>query len=256
MFSGNDFSLSDIAAVTGSGRNDDGFFGGNGIWLILFFILILGGGWGFGGGFGGGNSAVEAAVTSSDLQRAFDNSAVESKLDTISSGLCNGFNGTQVALAAGFTDVVGNINSTTYALQNAIQANAIADMQNNFALTSQLQNCCCENRSQIADLKYTMATDDCATNTLINTSTRDLIENSNANTRAILEALNAQTLAAKDEKIQELTAQVNALGLAASQQAQNNYIVDQLRTKAPIPAYVVANPYSGVSTCASCGCMA
>ena len=254
MFSGNDFSLSDIAAVTGSNRNDDGFFGGNGLWLILFFILILGGGWGF-GGFGG-NGAVEAAVTSADLQRSFDNSAVESKLDTISSGLCNGFNSTQMAMAAGFTDVVGNINATTYALQNAIQANAIADMQNNFALTSQLQNCCCENRSQIADLKYTMATDDCATNTLINTSTRDLIENNNANTRAILEALNAQTLAQKDEKIHELTSQVNALGLAASQQVQSNYIVDQLRTKAPIPAYVVANPYSGACSCASYGCMA
>lgn len=254
MFSSNDFSLSDIAAVTGSNRNDDGFFGGNGLWIILFFILILGGGWGF-GGFGG-NGAVEAAVTSADLQRSFDNSAVESKLDAISSGLCNGFNGTQMAMAAGFTDVVGNINATTYALQNAIQANAIADMQNNFALTSQLQNYCCENRSQIADLKYTMATDDCATNTLINTSTRDLIENNNANTRAILEALNAQTIAAKDEKIAELTSQVNALGLAASQQAQNNYIVDQLRTKAPIPAYIVANPYSGTNNCASYGCMA
>ncbi len=255
MFSGNDFSLSDIAAVTGSNRNDDGFFGGNGIWLILFFILILGGGWGL-GGFGGNGGGSNTVATSGELQRAFDNSAVESKLDSISSGLCSGFNTTQSVMAAGFTDVVGNINATTYALQNAIQANAIADMQNNFALTSQLQNCCCENRSQIADLKYTMATDDCATDTLINTSTRDLIENNNANTRAILEALNAQTLAAKDEKIAELTSQVNALGLAASQQVQSNYIVDQLRTKAPIPAYVVANPYSGVGSCAAYGCMA
>lgn len=253
MFSGNDFSLSDIAAVTGS-KGDDGVWGGNGIWLILFFLLILGGGYGF-GGFGGGNAtATEVAVTSSELQRAFNNSSVESKLDGISSGLCNGFNGTQGVIAAGFTDVVGNITASTNALQNAIQANAIADMQNTYALTSQLQNCCCENRSQIADLKYTMATADCATDTLINTTTRDLIENSNANTRAILEALNAQTIAQKDEKISELTAQVNALGLAASQQAQNAYIIDQLRTKAPIPAYVVANPYSGNNGYAGCGC--
>ena len=246
MFSGNDFSLSDIAAVTGSNRNDDGLWGGNGIWLILFFLLILGGGWGFGGGFGGGNAAVAEAVTSNELQRAFDNSAVESKLDGISAGLCAGFNGTQGAMAAGFTDVVGNINATTYALQNAIQANAIADMQNTFALTSQLQNCCFENRSQIADLKYTMATDDCETNTLITKSTRDMIEASNANTRAILEALNAQTIAAKDEKIAELISQVNALNLAASQQAQNNYLVSQLQPSAK-PVYIVSSP-SGTVT--------
>lgn len=235
MFSSNDFSLSDIAAVTGAGRNDDGVWGGNGIWIILFFLLILGGGWGF-GGFGGGNAAVAEAVTSNELQRAFDNSAVESKLDNISSGLC-----------AGFTDVVGNINATTYALQNAIQANAIANMQNTYGLTSQLQNCCFENRSQIADLKYTMATDDCATNTLITQSTRDMIDASNNNTRAILEALNAQTIAAKDEKIAELIAQVNALNLAASQQAQNNYLVSQLQPTAK-PVYVVSAPGSGTVT--------
>ena len=236
MFSNNDFSLSDIAAVTGANRNDDFGLGGSGIWLILFFLLILGGGWGFGGGFGGGNAAVAEAVTSSELQRAFDNSAVESKLDAISGGLC-----------AGFTDVVGNINATTYALQNAIQANAIANMQNTYALTSQLQNCCFENRSQIADLKYTMATDDCATNTLITQSTRDMIDASNNNTRAILEALNAQTIAAKDEKIAELIAQVNALNLAASQQAQNNYLVSQLQPTAK-PVYVVSAPSSGTVT--------
>lgn len=243
MFSESNFSAADLAAVVGNNRNgSDDMWGGNGIWVILFLLLILGG-----RGFGFGNDGVSnggyptSLASSGELQRAFDNAGTTNKLDAITSELCNGFYGVNT-----------NINSVGNALQNSIQANAIAAMQNTNNITAQLTNmaatnaqCCCENKtliqSSFADLNYNLATQEC--------QTRQAIAD---NTREVLNALQAQTLAQKDEKIAELTATVNALNLAASQQAQNNYLVNQLRNPAPIPAYVVQNPYVGYNTCNNC----
>lgn len=126
MFSGNDVSLADIAAVT---KNDDAF-GGNSIWAILLLILILGGrGFGYGDcGFSGGGYPSSVA-TSGEVQRAFDYAGTSAKLDNITS-----------TNTAGFNDVVANITATGNAIQNAVQANSIAAMQNTNSIMSQLSN--------------------------------------------------------------------------------------------------------------------
>ena len=87
------YSLADIAAATGNGRNNDGMFGGDGAWWLIVLFLFVFCGWGNNGwgnnGNGGGYAAT--AATQADIQRGFDNSAVISKLDGINSGLCDGF---------------------------------------------------------------------------------------------------------------------------------------------------------------------
>lgn len=119
----------------------------------------------------------------------------------------------------------------------------VANLQNTNALTSQLQNCCCENRQAISQVRYDMATDTCAITNAINTQTRDIMENCNANYKTLHDEIVANRMADKDETIAQLRSTVQAMNLAASQQAQNNYIVNSLRP--PVnPAYIVQNPYA------------
>ena len=219
---GNNVSLSDIAAVT---RNNDGMFGGdNGWWILIILFAIFG--WGNGGyGAGGGAGAYDNYVLASDfatLQRQIDSStgSIESKLDSVNNGICS----------LGY-DQLGQMNG--------INTNIL---QSTNTLQAQLADCCCQNREAIAQVRYDMATQGCAINTNIATAARDITDNQNANTRAILEALQAQTIAAKDEKIADLTAKVQALNLTASQAAQNAYLINELKP-CPQPAYVVPNPY-------------
>ena len=115
-------------------------------------------------------------------------------------------------------------------------------MQNTNTLQAQIQDCCCENRAQVADIKYTMATDTCAIQNAIQNSTRDMIDNQNANTRSILDFL-------VNDKISSLQSENQTLKFAASQQAQNAYLVDTLRP-APVPAFAVPAPYQYTN----CGC--
>lgn len=214
------------------------------IWIIVVFALLFG--WGNGGaGFAGGGNRSGAAdnyVLTSDFAN------IERKLDGVNNGLCDGFY-TNAQLIAG----VNQNMATGFANAELSRANTqAATMQQLFNMQMAQQNCCCENRAAIADVKYNIATGDNQTQNVINNGTRDLIENQNANTRAILDALNTQAIAAKDAKIAEQNQQIFSLQLAASQQAQNNYLLGQLK-QAPVPAYVVQNPYC-CATNTGCGC--
>ena len=225
MFNGKGYNLSDIAAVTGN-RSGDGMFGDNGWWIILLFLFA---GWGRGGfgGFGGGGYEV-APATQADVRAAVDQQTLISKLDQQTYGLAD----------------------STYALTNAINNgfhgvdNAVCtlghNMQNGFnVLGHQISDCCCENGRAMergfADLGYAMATQACDTRRAIADSTRDIIESNNAGVRSILDFLT-------NDKIATLTAENQSLKFAASQAAQNAYLVNELRP-CPVPAYNVPNPY-------------
>lgn len=145
MFS-NQPSLADIAAVTGNNRND-GMFGGDGWWAIIIFAMIFG--WGGFGGNGWGNNgggALQGYATQADIQRGFDTSNIVGKLDGISNGLCDGVYAVNNSMLTGFNGINTNIMQTGYGIQQAINADTIANMQNTNALQSQLANCCCETR--------------------------------------------------------------------------------------------------------------
>lgn len=218
-------SLSDIAAVTGN-RNDNGFGDGNG-WWVLIILFALFGGWGNNGWGNGGGDARPA--TQGDVQRGFDTQTVVSKLDGISNGLCDGFYTMNSGMLNGFNTLQNSIQQGNFGLQNAIQQNTVANMQNTNAIATQLANCCCENREAIAQVRYDMATDTCAITTAINQATQNVMQNCNANYRALHDEITAIQMAAKDEKIAEQASLINALNQAASQSNQNVYLVEQMK---------------------------
>ena len=257
MFNGtNGVSLADIAAVTGNGRNNDGMWGGDGWWAIIIFAMIFG--WGGFGGNGWGNNgggALQGYATQSDLQRGFDTQSIIGKLDGITNGLCDGFYAVNNSMLTGFNGINTNIMQTGYGIQQAINADTIANMQNTNALRSQLANCCCETREAIQGVNYNMATNTCALQNTMNSNTRDIIDSQNAGTRAILDYL-------CNEKISTLQAENNDLRRAASQDrqsalltnamsAQTQQIINAVNPSA-IPAYVVPNPNTYVNY--GCGC--
>ena len=225
----------------------------------MFFAF---GGWG-NNGFGGfcgnnGGGYVATAATQADIQRGFDNSAVISKLDGISNGLCDGFYAMNNSMLTGFNGINTNIMQTGYGIQQAINADTVANMQNTNALQSQLANCCCETREAIQGVNYNMATNTCALQNTMNTNTRDIIESQNAGTRAILDYL-------CNEKISSLQAENNDLRRAASQDRQSALLTTQMAAQtqqiinavnpAPIPAYTVPSPYGYACGCnTGCGC--
>ena len=234
MFNGKGYNLSDIAAVTRGG--DDGFFGGgSGWWIILLFLFC---GWG-GNGWGGcGNENVRDAVA-----YGFDINNLESGVRGLEHGICDGFYDMNTSLLTGFGQVnMGNMQNT----------NAIMGQLSNMA--AQSAACCCETQRLIerglCEVNYNILTQANATNTNISNAARDIIENNNQGVRSILDFLT-------QDKIATLQAENQALRLTASQQVQNAFLIDQLGTKAPIPAYVVANPYSQYITgyyANGCGC--
>lgn len=251
----NGYSLADIAAATGNGNNgnNNGFFNGDGAWILLLFILILAGGWGNGyGGFGGGNGAAATTYVTSDIQRGFDQSAIINGLTGIANAVNSGFSGAEISRCNAQANILQTLNNNQGNLSN--QLNTIAMNQ---------QNCCCENRAGLADLKYTVATEACADRTAVTDALRDVIASNTANTQAILDKLCQQEIDALKTQNQQLQMQGYLASLAASQNAQTGQILNDNAAQttallralnpAPIPAYVVANPY-GCNCANSCGC--
>ena len=268
------YSLSDIAAVTGNQKsNGSGSWGDDSWWIVLLFLFALGG-WG-GTGFGGAGN--RASTTREEIAYGFDMNGLENSVRGVQQGLCDGFYAMNTGMLGGFSDVQSTlcqgfsgvnqaITTSGYDTLSAINANTVAGMQNTNALTAQLNAmaadnaaCCCDIKSAIAsglcDVNYNLATQANATQRAICDSTRDIIESNNAGVRSILDFLT-------QDKIASLTAENQTLKFAASQQAQNNYLVSQLKDPCPIPAYFVPNPnccypqYSlpyGYNNC-GCGC--
>lgn len=275
-------SASDIALLNGNyGRNNsyDGFGDGNSGWWIILFLIFALGGWnrGFGGfgnvfgGYGGSTGGVtDGYVLASDFAQ------VDRKLDTISNGICdstfalnntmtNGFANVQNTLCQGFSGVNTAITTNGYETRLGVQN-----------LASQLANCCCDMRQQISDcccttqrsidgVNYNMAMN---TNNLQQTlcnSTRDIIESNNANYRALHDEIVANRIEDKNAQIAAQQNEINALRLAASQERQNSYLIDQLKP-CPSPSYIVPNPnccynygmngfgYNGYGCNNGCGC--
>ena len=249
---GNCASVPLVANIDGNGNNNGWGAEGSWLWFIIVIFAIFGWG-GFGNGFGG--NGMNGGV-GSEIQRVFDNQAVVSKLDGITNGLCDGF----YAVQTGMNGINTNILQTGFGIQQAINADTVANMQNTNALQSQLANCCCETREAIQGVNYNMATNTCALQNTMNSNTRDIIDSQNAGTRAILDYL-------CNEKISSLQAENNDLRRAASQDRQSALLTTQMAAQtqqiinavnpSAIPAYVVPNPNAYAYGCGcntGCGC--
>jgi hypothetical protein len=262
MFSNSNCASVPLVANIDGNSNNGGWADGGWLWIIVVFALLFGWGNGGFGGFGGNNGGgyVATAATQADIQRGFDNSAVISKLDGISNGLCDGFYAMNNSMLTGFNGINTNIMQTGYGIQQAINADTVANMQNTNALQSQLANCCCETREAIQGVNYNMATNTCALQNTMNNNTRDIIDSQQAGTRAILDFLT-------NDKIATLQAENNDLRRAASQDRQNalltttmaaqtNQIIDAVRPT-PVPSFPASNLYGYAYGCGcntGCGC--
>lgn len=247
-------SAADMAAVMGNNRGGNGFFGEDGAWWLIILLLFANNGWGNGLGFGGGGGAMPWMMGQNDVQHGFDQQAV-----------MGGLNGLSTAISTGFANAeVSRCNA---------QANTLQAMN---GLAMSLQNCCCENRAGLADLKYTVATEACADRTAVNDGIRDVLAANAANTQSLINSTNAGftsimdkicqlELDAKNQQITQLQSQLNEANRRASQndqtaqilasQAAQTAALEQYLRPVAMPAYIVQNP----NCCPQnygCGCAA
>ena len=226
------YSLSDIAAVTEGNRNG-GMFGGDwSAWIILFLLFgLFGGGYGGFGGFGGygGGAGFQGFATRADINEGFALNGLQTGINAIQQGLCD----------------------STYALQNSIST-GFSGVQHS------IDSCCCQTQRAIDGVNYNMAKGFCDLGNVVTTSTRDILENQNTNTRAILDFLT-------NDKIESLRSENQALKFQASQTAQNAFItanqqaqtaelIRRLGADCPTPAYVVQPPTPVHFPYNNCGC--
>lgn len=246
---------------TGTGYNNTGGWGGDwSAWIIIFVLFFAFGGWGNGGWGNNGNGGYTAtAATQADIQRGFDTSSIVGKLDGLSNGLCDGFYAVNTGILNGVNSINQSICGLGTTMQQGFGSTQMAIMQGNNALQSQLADCCCQTQRAIDGVNYNLATQACGLSNTIQSTTRDIIDNANANSRAILDYL-------CQDKISTLQAENQALRLSASQSAQNSVLMAAMdankaeilrRTGAecPTPAYVVQPPQPVTFPTNCCGQM-
>lgn len=242
-------TASDVALLSGRNGNNDGF-GDNSSWWVIIFLIFAFMGWGRNNnGFGGGNGsgATDNYVLASDfatiqrqLSDGFGDLTAQSRY--IQNGLCDGFYAMNTSLLNGFAGVNNNIMTNGYETRNAIQG-----------VSSQLANCCCDIREGIQGVNYNLATNTCALQNTMNMNTRDIVDTVNANYRALHDEIVANRIEDKNAQIQAQQNEINALRLSASQSAQNNYLINQLKPQ-PVPSYPVANPNCCLNYQVTSGC--
>ena len=226
-------TASDVALLSGRNGNNDGF-GDNGSWWVIIFLIFAFMGWGRNGnGFGGGNSgAADNYVLASDfatiqrqLSDGFSDLTAQSRY--IQNGLCDGFYAMNTSILNGFAGTNNAIMTNGYETRNAIQG-----------VSSQLADCCCKTQSAIQGVNYNLATNTCALQNTMNMNTRDIVDTVNANYRALHDEIVANRIEDKNAQITAQQNEISALRLAASQERQNNYLINELKPCAK-PSYVV-----------------
>jgi hypothetical protein len=221
-----------IVPVMEVGNSGGGFgngFGNNGDWAwIIILFLIFGNGRGFGNGFGGGGGIGENYVLATDF------ATIERKLDGINNGICDATFALNNTINQGFFGVQNSLTQGFGGLNTAL-------LQGNYALSSQLADCCCKTQRAIDGVNYNMAQNTCAITNNATMNTRDIIEAVNTNYRALHDELVANRIEDKNAQIQAQQNEINSLRLAASQERQNNYLISQLKP-CPEPAYLVNGP--------------
>lgn len=179
------------------------------------FIILGGWGNGFGNGYGGNNGGIGGLYPWMNQTETINDGFRDQMLNTNITSIRDGINNISTQLCNGFSQA-----------EIAENGRQMANMNQMFALQSALQNCCCENRASVADLKYTVATEACADRAAISEALRDVIEANTASTQRILDQLCQDKIDAKNDEISQLRSQLQFSNLQASQVAQNAAIVD------------------------------
>lgn len=199
------YSLADIKAATDG--NNYGDFGGNGAWWIIILFLFMFGtnGW--------GNTNRGNGFTDSEIQRGFDNSFIESKLDSIGNGICDATYALNNTILQGDYALNNTIQQGNFALNNTVTQGDYALQQKLSDLSHQMENCCCE--------------------------TKQLIHSEGEETRALI----------RDNEIQTLRDKLQEANFTISQEAQNKYLLDTLGSFVTNPPLTTRAGYN----CSGCG---
>lgn len=249
----------------GGNGNNDGI--GDGWWIIL--LLLAMNGWGNNNGFGGGNNGpaaiwpyFTAQNTDSQVRSGFDTAALSGQLSAIQAGQ----SAAEVSACGRAMDQMQATYNAQIAGMNQRFGDALALQGNLNEINNSLQNCCCENRAGIADLKYTVATEACADRAAVTDALGNVLTTLNAGIQSIKDQLCQDKIDAKNDEIAQLRQQVAMKDLAASQVAQNAFIqqgfaneVDQLYNRlsnCPVPTTPVYGR-TPIFTCnqnQGCGC--
>lgn len=214
------------------GFGNGGFLGGEGIWAILLFAMIFGnGGWGNGGFFGGNNFDNGYAWLSNgqkeimqNTNNGFDTLHLSNQLDTVNNGIYSLSN----QLCNTGNDITSAINTTAYNAEIAASNRQMANMQQNFDLSRQFADCCCENRLGVQDLKSTVISENCADREVLREIGQNILVNQTANTQKIIDEIFRDRLDEKDDKIADLNRQLQMADLRASQIAQTQAITSNI----------------------------
>ena len=248
----------------GSGGFGNGFGYGDGglFWIFILFLFTMMGGWGNGfGGYGGGGAMpyMMNNTTQTDVQRGFDQQSIMSGLSGIQSSLASA----EVARCQLGNNVINAMNTGFNGIQQSLSNGQLTQMQNANNIAMSLQNCCCENRAGLADLKYNIATEACADRQAVNDGVRDLMAANAANFNNLLTTINGGIQSIQDKLCQQeidalktqnanLQTQLNLANLKGSQDAQTAQIlagqamqaqaIEQYVNPTARPAYIVQNP--------------
>ena len=273
-------------------QGNGGGFGSNGSdgWWIILLLLALGGGWGngFGGGFGGnqlgydfpwlmnGQQNIQSSTSDGfrDAQLSDSITSVRDGVSALATQLCGCCGDIQMSLANGFSGVTAAVTGAQNSIAQQLYTNQIADMERSFAaqtastqgmttLSSQLAQCCCDNRLATANLGALVQSENCADRAALSDGIRDIITNQTSNTQRILDQLCADKIEQKNDIIAQLRSELMYARGQASQDVQTAAIqagqralaneVEQYVLPTPRPAYIVSNPNCCYQQTCGCG---
>ena len=261
-----------VAPAYGDG---DGF-GGNGAWWIILFLFVLMGNNGWGNNRNGQLSTDFPWLMNGqnginmNTDEGFRNAIINDGITSIRDGIA----GLGSQLCGGFAGVTAAVNGAQNMLAQQLYANQIADLERSFAaqtastqgmngIQAQLAQCCSDNRLATNDLKYTIATENCADRAALSDGLRDVLTATQAQTQRILDQMCQDKIDAKNDTIAQLRQEllyargqasqdVQTATLRAGQIAEVDALYNRLNS-CPVPTTPVYGR-TPIFTCANGGC--
>lgn len=277
-----------VAPAYGGSNGGFGGFGGDSWGWIVLLLLCAGGGYGFGGGFGGGFGNMMLGYDfpwllngqqgiNANTNAGFNQAATQSALGDLNNAVTSGFGDVQTALCGGFAGVNASINGAQNAIAQQLYTNQISDLERNFAaqtavsggiqgLSSQLAQCCCDNRLATCQTQNIIQNEGNQTRFADANNTRDIVQTISSGNQAILDKLcqleldgvkqnYENRIAGMQNVIDGLSAQVNAADRRVAMGEEVDALYNRL-SNCPVPSVPVYGKQN-IFTCnqnQGCGC--
>lgn len=236
-----------LLLIGGNGWGMGGF--GGGMWPMMMGGM---GGWGLGYDFPwllNGQNGINNNVSNGfrDAQLHDSITSVRDGVSNLATQLCgccgdiqmgmaNGFAGVQQSLCNGFAGTTAAVTGAQNAITQQLNQNQLSSLERSFAaqtantaalnaLQAQQAQCCCDNRAGLADLKYTVATENCADRAALSEGLRDILAATQAQTQTILTQLCNDKIEQKNDTIAQLRSELLYARGQASQDVQTARIL-------------------------------